>query len=164
MPRGGSDIVTIYWRDIPTQVNGQAGRERHQVLLSSKFQRAVDRAKRKAGIYTAHEDIAQWRRESKPLVGDIREAAELEANRIEVEFSREFLGRLAYAGGFIVDMEANHIPVEELAALEELEDDDDYQTLDFSDTTVDTTVETTVDTTTDSPAPDITSPETTEQS
>jgi hypothetical protein len=36
------------------------------VLLSSKFQRAVDRAKRKAGIYTAEEDIAQWRRTSEP--------------------------------------------------------------------------------------------------
>ena len=161
MPRGGSDIVTIYWRDIPTQVNGQAGRERHQVLLSSKFQRAVDRAKRKAGIYTAHEDIAQWRRESKPLVGDIREAAELEANRIEVEFSREFLGRLAYAGGFVVDMEAIHIPVEELAALEELEDDDDYQTLDFRATNVDTTSDSP---TPDIPSPDTTSPDTPEQS
>ena len=65
--RGGSEVVTIYWRDIPAQVNGQNGRERHQVLLSSKFQRAVDRAKRKAGIYTAEEDIAQWHRTSDGL-------------------------------------------------------------------------------------------------
>ena len=49
--RGGTaEVVTIYWRDIPAQVNGQQGRDRHQLLLSSKFQRAVDRAKRKAGI------------------------------------------------------------------------------------------------------------------
>ena len=54
----------VYWRDIPAQVNGQSGRDRHQLLLSSKFQRAVDRAKRKAGIYTAEEDIAQWHRTS----------------------------------------------------------------------------------------------------
>ena len=50
--RGASEVVTIYWRDIPAQVNGQSGRERHQVLLSSKFQRAVDHDKRNTGIYT----------------------------------------------------------------------------------------------------------------
>ena len=50
MPRrsGAGEVVVILWRDIPAQVNGQLGRERHQVLLSPKFQRAVDRAKRKA--------------------------------------------------------------------------------------------------------------------
>ena len=58
--RGGAgEVVTIFWRDIPAQVNGQAGRQRHQVLLSAKFQRAIDRAKRKAKIYTAEEDVAQ---------------------------------------------------------------------------------------------------------
>jgi hypothetical protein len=30
----GAELVTIYWRDIPAQVNGQDGRDRHQVLLS----------------------------------------------------------------------------------------------------------------------------------
>ena len=64
--RGGAGptLVTIYWRDIPAQVNGQSGRDRHQVVLSGKFQRAIDRAKRKADIYTAEQDIAQWRRVS----------------------------------------------------------------------------------------------------
>ena len=38
MPRrGGSEVVVILWRDIPAQVNAQVGRERHQVLLSSKL-------------------------------------------------------------------------------------------------------------------------------
>ncbi|MEO6571100.1 MAG: virulence factor, partial [Ilumatobacteraceae bacterium] len=60
----GGMVVTISWRDIPAQVNGQSGRDRHQVILSNKFQRAIDRAKRKADIYTADEDIAQWSRVS----------------------------------------------------------------------------------------------------
>ena len=86
MPRrsAGAEVVTIYWRDIPAQVNGQSGRDRHQVVLSAKFQRAIDRAKRKAGIYTAEDDIAQWRRESVACDGDVAEAAESEANRLEV--------------------------------------------------------------------------------
>ncbi len=77
MPRrNGSEVVVILWRDIPAQVNAQIGRERHQVLLPDKFQRAIDRAKRKAKIRTAHEDVAQWRRISRPLDGDGPAAAQ----------------------------------------------------------------------------------------
>ena len=90
----------ILWRDIPAQVNGQLGRERHQVLLSDKFQRAVDRAKRKAKIHTAQEDVAQWRRESRPVDGDVAAAAEAEAERLEVAYPPERLGTLAFAGGW----------------------------------------------------------------
>jgi hypothetical protein len=121
--RGGSSgqVVTIYWRDIPAQVNGQAGRDRHQVVLSAKFQRAIDRAKRKAGIHTAEDDIAQWRRESVACDGDVTAAADAEAGRLEAEHSREFLGRLAYAGGFTSDLDDTTVDRAELLALEELD-------------------------------------------
>jgi len=119
--RGGSEVVTIYWRDIPAQVNGQNGRERHQVLLSSKFQRAVDRAKRKAGIYTAEEDIAQWHRASEACDDHVF-AAEAQAAALEAEYSKEYLGKLAYAGGFVAAMSDDDVDKDELMALEELED------------------------------------------
>lgn len=122
MARGSNEVVVIWWRDIPAQVNAQAGRERKQVQMSDKFQRAIDRAKRKAHIYTADEDIAQWRRVSLPLVGDLAEAAEREADRLEVEYPRERLGRLAFAGGFEADVDMTAISRSELAALEELEE------------------------------------------
>jgi len=122
---GAQTLVTIYWRDIPAQVNGQAGRERHQVVLSGKFQRAIDRAKRKANIYTAEEDIAQWRRESVVAEGDIAAEAELEASRIESGYSREYLGKLAFAGGFIADIDDADVDRAALLALEELEEDGD---------------------------------------
>lgn len=123
MPRRGatSEVVTIFWRDIPAQVNGQVGRERHQVLLSAKFQRAVDRAKRKAGIVTADDDIAQWRRVSTRCDGDVAAAAETEAARLEARYSREYLGRLAFAGGVAADVGGDEIERAELRALEELE-------------------------------------------
>ena len=130
MPRAGNEIVVILWRDIPAQVNAQSGRARQQVPLSSKFQRAIDRAKRKAGIDTAHEDVAQWRRESRPCAGDPLQDATAEAQRIERAFGRERLGRLAYAGGWERDAEANHISAAELAALEELDDNDDADAAD----------------------------------
>ena len=102
--RGDGEVVVILWRDIPAQVNGQVGRERHQVLLSDKFQRAVDRAKRKAKIHTAQEDVAQWRRESRPAEGDVAAAAEAEAERLEAAYSPERLGTLAFAGGWERDV------------------------------------------------------------
>lgn len=131
----GAEVVTIYWRDIPAQVNGQDGRERHQVLLSSKFQRAVDRAKRKAGIYTAEEDIAQWRRTSEPCAdgADHVAAAEARARAIEDEYPRDYLGKLAFAGGFAADVTDADVDRDELLALEELEDDE------FDDATADDT-------------------------
>jgi hypothetical protein len=125
MARGSKtpELVVIYWRDIPAQVNAQLGRERHQVLLSDKFQRAVDRAKRKAHIYTAHEDIAQWRRESQPCDGDLATAAEALASQIEVAYTRDRLGLLAFAGGWEADVGSDRVRAAELAALEELDDD-----------------------------------------
>ena len=126
MARGSKtpELVVIYWRDIPAQVNAQLGRERHQVLLSDKVQRAVDRAKRKAHIYTAHEDIAQWRRESPPCEGDLAAAAGALAARIEGEFTRDRLGLLAFAGGWEADVGADRVHAAELAALEELDDEE----------------------------------------
>ena len=124
MPRGSNEVIVIMWRDIPAQVNAQAGRERKQVQLSDKFQRAIDRAKRKAHIYTADEDIAQCRRISLPLVGDLTEAAQREADRLDGEYSRERLGRLAFAGGFEADVDNSAISVKELLALEELEENE----------------------------------------
>ena len=124
MPRNGAVIVIIKWRDIPAQVNAQFGRERYQLVLSAKFQRAIDRAKRKAHIYTAEEDGAQWSRESLPLEGTMEDAAKAMVERLEAQYSREHLGRLAYAGGWEKDVEAMDVSARELAALEELEEDE----------------------------------------
>jgi hypothetical protein len=105
MPRRSTEVVVISWRDIPAQVNGQVGRERHQLALSDKFQRAIDRAKRKAKIHTAQEDVAQWRRRSEPCAGDVHAAAQAEADRLEAAYSDDRLGALAFAGGWEADIE-----------------------------------------------------------
>ena len=125
MARGGNSIIIIKWRDIPAQVNAQMGRERYQVILGSKFQRAIDRAKRKANIYTAEEDVAQWSRETLPLEGDMALAAQSVADRLEEEWTRQRLGVLAYAGGFEKDVEQLTVAAKDLAALEELEEDEE---------------------------------------
>ncbi|MEI2706057.1 MAG: virulence factor [Ilumatobacteraceae bacterium] len=120
--RESNEVVVILWRDIPAQVNGQRGRERRQILLSEKFQRAIDRAKRKAGIYTAHDDISQWQRVTTAVNGDAFDAAQTRADELEADYSSVYLGRLAFAGGFIAQMNDESVARADLAALEELDD------------------------------------------
>jgi hypothetical protein len=123
--RNSRELIVIYWRDIPAQVNAQEGRDRHQVVLGGKFQRAIDRAKRKAKIYTADEEVAQWRRESRPIDGDLAEAAQTAADAIDAEYRHERLGLLAYYGGWEADVVSTAVIDREiLAALEELDEDE----------------------------------------
>ena len=50
-------------------------------------------------------------------------AAEAQAAALEAEYSKEYLGKLAYAGGFVADMSDGDVDKDELMALEELEDE-----------------------------------------
>ena len=119
--RSRPEVVVISWRDIPAQVNGRAGDVRHQVVLSAKFQRAIDRAKRKAGIVTAADDVAQWRRVATRCEGNVVIAADALAAELEAAWSRDELGRLAFGGGFSADVSTEAVTRSELRALEELD-------------------------------------------
>ena len=73
MPRNVNELVIIMWRDIPAQVNGRLGAERHQIILPHRFQKAIDRAAMVAGKKTAQEYVGEWRRTSHSIVGDVAE-------------------------------------------------------------------------------------------
>lgn len=88
-------LVTIYWRDIPAQVNAQKGRVREQRVLPRRFQRAIERATRKADITTADVYVRQWRREAVPCGDDLLAEALAGAADIEARFPPERLSALA---------------------------------------------------------------------
>ena len=71
MPRRnrGNEIVVILWRDIPAQVNGRVGEDRHQHILARRFQHAIDEAAMVAGKKTANEYVQEWRRETIAFTG-----------------------------------------------------------------------------------------------
>lgn len=98
--RGGNEVVVIMWRDIPAQINGRAGEERHQAILPHRFQKAIDRAAMIAGKKTAQEYVGEWRRTSYPLTGELAETIESIAASIEVEFTNERLHALVNNGGW----------------------------------------------------------------
>ena len=103
MPRRGNELVVIFWRDIPAQVNGRAGAAKHQVMLPRRFQRAIDDAAMVAGKKTANEYVGEWRRTSLPFSADgadIEAAAHAEAQRLDDAFPRERLQRFVANGGF----------------------------------------------------------------
>jgi hypothetical protein len=98
--RSSSELVVIMWRDIPAQVNGKDGDERHQVMLPHRFQKAIDRAAMVAGKKTAQEYVGEWRRTNHPLVGEFVACVESTAAAIEREFTNERLHVLVANGGW----------------------------------------------------------------
>lgn len=103
--RGGNELVTISWRDIPAQVNCRSGDEKHQVILPRRFQKAIDRAAMVADKKTANEYVAEWRRTTAPLATGsvVADAAQTEADRLEASFPLERLDQYVATGGWNPD-------------------------------------------------------------
>ncbi len=134
MARNKDQMVIILWRDIPAQVNGQRGADRHQVILPHRFQKAIDRAAMVAGKKTAQEYVGEWRRATHPIAGELVESIDATAANIEAEFSNERLNTLVTNGGW-----------------DPLKPQVDLDTVPTATDTTDTT-DTTIDTTQDTPS------------
>ena len=93
--------ILVFWRDIPSQVILQRGRRREKVLLSGRFQEAIDRAAMRAGKGGSAAYLAEWRRETTAVEsdGELRELALAEASRFEEEFTQERLSALIRSHG-----------------------------------------------------------------
>jgi hypothetical protein len=98
--RATNEIVVIMWRDIPAQINGKQGDEKHGVVLPHRFQKAIDRAAMVAGKKTAQEYVAEWRRTTQPVNGALVESVETLAATIDREFTNDRLHTLVDNGGW----------------------------------------------------------------
>jgi hypothetical protein len=92
-------LTTIYWRDIPAQVIGQQGRTRHKKELDRRFAVAIDRAAMRAGKGSSNLYLEEWRRESRPVEGDIEAAVREEVARLEAAFPDDILEATVKNGG-----------------------------------------------------------------
>ena len=88
--------ILIFWRDIPAQVIVQQGRRREKVKLSTRFEKAIDRAAMRAGKGNSELYLAEWRRETSKIETDedILLTAQRRAGELESEFSDERLLQL----------------------------------------------------------------------
>ncbi len=93
-------LVTILWRDIPAQVNAQAGRTRLAGVLDQRFERDIDRAAMVAGLTESDAYIAEWRREVRICSDDLEAEVTAEAARIEATYTRERVNNMVANGGW----------------------------------------------------------------
>jgi hypothetical protein len=95
-----ASLSVIAWRDIPSQVVAKRGRETAKLMLSQRFQQAVDRAAMRAGKTSSDAYIADWTRcEPRPCGEDLQAEAQAEAARLEACYSDDDLLRLIRAHG-----------------------------------------------------------------
>lgn len=95
-------VVTILWRDVPAQVSATWAGVTQKAMLPSRFQVAIDRAARVAGLTDRHDYVAQWRRVTRDLTGPVDDLAALVADevaRLDAAYDREALAALVRAGG-----------------------------------------------------------------
>jgi hypothetical protein len=97
-------LITIYWRDIPAQVIGQAGRKRHKQALAPRFQEAIDRAAMRAGRGSSEAYLEDWRRASERAEGDIETAVAQRVLELEAGFPPDSLELTVKAGGWCAGM------------------------------------------------------------
>lgn len=93
-------LTIVYWRDIPAQVIGKAGRRTVRKQLSQRFQEAIDRAAMRAGRGSSDLYLSEWRRESREVAGpDLQAEVERAAGEFESSMTDEDLLRLVRAKG-----------------------------------------------------------------
>jgi cvfA/B/C family virulence factor len=93
------DLTVIWWRDIPSQVMAQQGRERSRVQLSDRFQEAIDTAATRVGLIGTDEYMAEWHKQKRPCGDELEAEVKTEAERLELEFTDEILDELSKTGG-----------------------------------------------------------------
>ena len=84
--------ITIFWRDIPSQILIQKGRKRNKMMLEHRFQEAIDRAAMRAGKGSSSAYIAEWRRETEIIREDVsNDFLTEEVQKLQNLFSHEDL-------------------------------------------------------------------------
>jgi len=95
-----ASLITLYWRDIPSQVIVKSGRSTAKRELSERFIRAIDAAAMHAGAKSADDYLADWRRsEPVPCGDDLETEAAAAAARLEAEYDTHRLAILAKHNG-----------------------------------------------------------------
>ncbi|MDH5344146.1 MAG: virulence factor [Gammaproteobacteria bacterium] len=94
-------LISIYWRDIPAQVVGREGRNNVKKELPPRFAKAIDRAAMRAGRGSSDAYLADWRRETEIVTGDLELLVAERAAELESRFDDETLEAVVKAGGII---------------------------------------------------------------
>jgi hypothetical protein len=95
-------LICIYWRDIPAQVVGRAGRKNgFKKQLEPRFAKAIDRAAMRAGRGSSDAYLEDWRRVAEEVDGDLEALVEARVAELESQFDNEYLEAVVKAGGLV---------------------------------------------------------------
>ena len=93
-------LISIYWRDIPAQVIGRAGRRTSvKKELDPRFAKAIDRAAMRAGRGSSDAYLEDWHRVSEDVDGDLEALVNERVAALERQFDDETLEKTVKAGG-----------------------------------------------------------------
>ncbi len=92
-------LISMYWRDIPAQVIGRQGRTNVKQELDPRFAQAIDRAAMRAGRGSSDAYLADWRRESEVVDGDLEKIVADRVAELASAFDDERLEAVIKAGG-----------------------------------------------------------------
>ena len=92
-------LITIYWRDIPSQIVAKSGRRSAKVRLANRFQDAIDRAAMRAGKGSSDAYLSEWRRDSRNCSDDLEAAAQAAGDSLDQQFSDDDLLALIRSKG-----------------------------------------------------------------
>lgn len=92
-------LITVFWRDIPSQVTARQGRNTAKIQLSERFQEAIDRAAMRAGKAGTDAYLEEWRRESVDCSGDLEQAVQRRAAELDAAYDDQRLLEMVRASG-----------------------------------------------------------------
>ena len=94
-------LITIYWRDIPSQIVAKSGRRSAKVRLANRFQDAIDRAAMRAGKGSSDAYLSEWRRDSRNCSDDLEAEAQAAGDSLDQQFSDDDLLALIRSKGVV---------------------------------------------------------------
>ena len=95
-----AQLSILYWRDIPSQIVVKQGRTNAKLMLSARFQEAIDMAAMRDKAHDADAYMEGWRKGApEPVEGDMQAAADSRAAKIEAAYDAAKLRALVVSGG-----------------------------------------------------------------
>lgn len=96
-----AQLSILYWRDIPSQVVVKQGRQNAKIMLSERFQEAIDIAAMRDKAHESDDYLEGWRRgEPETVDGDIQATADERARLLDENFDSDKLRSLVTNGGW----------------------------------------------------------------
>ena len=92
-------LTIVMWRDIPAQVIVKQGRNSAKRPLEERFEKAIDKAAMRAGLYGSDGYLSEWRRDTTACGDDLEAILETTVNQIQTDYTEERLAVLIAAGG-----------------------------------------------------------------